>query len=192
MASGTTAGGFGWAGLDELKRNWAWFLGLGICLIVLGVIAVAFSFWATIAYVILFGWLLVLSGVLQAVHAFVRKAWSGFFLDLFAGILSLVVGFMLVANPLLGAETLTLLIAVFLFIGGIFRIAASATGRFENWGWMLLNGIVNVVLGALIWAQWPLSGLWVIGLFAGIDMLFNGWSLVMLGLMARNLPEHAY
>ena len=192
MASETTFGRFGWMDFGELKRHWGWFLALGICLIMFGVVAIAFSVLATIAYVVVFGWLLVLSGVLQAIHAFVRKKWGGFFLGLFGGILSLVVGIMLVVNPVLGAESLTLLVASFLLVGGVFRIVASLTGRFQNWGWLLLNGIINVVLGALIWAQWPLSGLWVIGLFVGIDMLFNCWSLVMLGLIARRMPEHAY
>jgi uncharacterized membrane protein HdeD (DUF308 family) len=191
MATGASFSGAGWSGLDELRRNWGWFLALGISLIILGVIALSFSVLTTLASVIVFGWLLIVSGVLQAVHAFWRKRWNGFFLDLFGGILSLVVGFMLVANPLVGAETLTMLIALFLFIGGIFRIVVSLTAPFHNWGWLLLNGVINVVLGVLIWRQWPVSGLWVIGLFVGIDMLFNGWSLVMLSLTARTLPEHA-
>jgi uncharacterized membrane protein HdeD (DUF308 family) len=60
--------------------------------------------------------------------------------------------------------------------------------RYQNWGWLLLHGVINLLLGVLIWRQWPLSGLWVIGLFVGIDMIFNGWSLVMLSLAAKNLP----
>lgn len=95
---------------------------------------------------------------------------------------------MVVANPGATAVALTLLIAMFLIFGGIFRIAAAVSVRYPNWGWVLLHGGVNLLLGILIWRQWPLSGLWVIGLFIGIEMLFNGWSLVMLGLSAKNLP----
>src|SRR5688572_29807104 len=123
-------------------------------------------------------------GVLQAVHAFTCKAWSGFFIDLLTGILYAVVGFMIVANPGATAVALTLLISMFLIFGGIFRIVVAVAVRFQNSVWLLLHGAVNLLLGIAIWRQWPLSGLWVIGLFVGIDMLLNGWSLVMLGFAA--------
>jgi len=82
-----------------------------------------------------------------------------------------------------------LLVAVFLLFGGIFRIAAVLTVRFHHWSWMLLNGGISLLLGLMIWAQWPWSGLWVIGLFIGIDMIFYGWSLIMLAMAFRNIPE---
>jgi uncharacterized membrane protein HdeD (DUF308 family) len=111
------------------------------------------------------------------------------FIDLLTGILYVVVGFMIVANPGAAAITLTLLIALFLIFTGIFRIVVALMTRFPHWGWLALHGLVNLLLGIAIWRQWPLSGLWVIGLFVGIDMVFNGWSLVMLGLTARRLPQ---
>jgi len=175
-------------GTDELKRNWGWFLTLGILLVVLGMIALGASVAMTIASVLLFGWLLIIGGVLEAIHAFWReKGWGGVFIDLLTGILYVVVGFMIVANPGAAAVTLTLLIALFLMFGGIFRIVVALMARFPHWGWLALHGLINVLLGVAIWRQWPLSGLWVIGLFVGIDMLFNGWSLVMLGLAARKI-----
>ncbi len=119
---------------------------------------------------------------------FPAQKWSGFFIDLLTGILYVVVGFMLIRSPGETATALTLLIAMFLLFGGIFRVAVAIATRYHNWGWLLLHGIVDVLLGVLIWKQWPLSGLWVIGLFVGIDMLLNGWTLVMLGLAARRLP----
>lgn len=192
MATGAGFRDFGWTGLEELKHNWGWFLALGAFLIVLGLVAISFSVLTTLASVVLFGWLLVVSGVVQAIHVFWReRKWSGFFLDLFAGVLSFVVGFMLLANPLAGAKTLTLLIAMFLFIGGIERIVVSVMGHFHHRGWLLLNGVIDIVLGVMIWREWPYSGLWVIGLFVGIDMLLSGWSLLMQGIAARTLPEHA-
>lgn len=184
--------GFREAGFEEMRRHWGWFLAMGVILIVLGIVAISFAVFTTFASVVLFGWLLAISGLVQAVHAFWReRQWSGFFLDLFAGILSFVVGFMLLANPLAGAKTFTLLIALFLFIGGIERIIVSLIGQFHNGGWLLLNGIIDVVLGVMIWREWPYSGLWVIGLFVGIDMLFSGWFVVMQGIAAKTLPEHA-
>ena len=177
-------------GTEELRRNWGWFLALGILLIVLGTTALGASVAMTIASVMLFGWLLIIGGVLEAIHAFWRvRGWGGVFIDLLSGILYVVVGFMMVANPGVAAVTLTLLIALFLMLGGIFRIVVALMLQFPHRGWLVLHGLINLLLGIAIWRQWPLSGLWVIGLFIGIDMIFNGWSLVMLGLAARKIPK---
>jgi uncharacterized membrane protein HdeD (DUF308 family) len=145
----------------------------------------------TMATMVLIGWLLLVGGIVEAGHAFWRKKWGGFFVDLLTGILYVVVGFMIVANPGATAVTLTLLIAMFLMLGGIFRIVAALTMQFPHWGWLLLHGAVNLLLGIAIWRGWPWSALWVIGLFVGIDLIFNGWSLVMLGLAAKRLPAPA-
>ncbi len=175
------------AGLEAVRRNWGWFVALGCAEIILGMIAVGSSVAMTIISVIFFGWLLIVGGILSVVHSFWEKRWSGFFIDLVTGILYVVVGFMIVGNPAAVAATLTLMIALFLFMGGIFRIVAALTGHFQHAMWLLLNGVVTLVLGVMIWQQWPLSGLWVIGMFIGIDMIFYGWSSVMLGLSARSV-----
>jgi len=177
------------AGLEELRHSWGWYIGLGIVLIILGAIALGRTFIVTVASVMFFGWLLIAGGLIEAVHAFWRERWSGFFLDLFSGILYVVVGFMIVANPGASAAALTLLIAMFLIFGGIFRVVMALAARYPHWGWMLLHGGINLLLGVLIWRQWPVSGLWVIGLFVGIELLLNGWSLIMLGLAAKHLPR---
>jgi uncharacterized membrane protein HdeD (DUF308 family) len=192
MANSTDLHGVRWAGLDEMTHNWGWFFALGVVLVVLGLVAIGFSVLTTLASVVLVGWLLIASGAIQTVHAFWReRKWSGFFIDLFAGILSFVVGFMVVANPLVGAATLTLLIAMFLFIGGIERIIVSLMGHFHNRGWLLFNGVIDVALGVMIWRQWPTSALWVIGLFVGIDMVLSGWSVLMQGVAAKMLAKQA-
>jgi uncharacterized membrane protein HdeD (DUF308 family) len=190
MTNGMSLTGLHLIGLGELKKNWGWFLALGIALLVLGAIALGASVAMTIVSMVLLGWLLIIGGILEGVHAFWReRAWGGFFIDLLIGILYVVVGFMVLANPGEAALALTLLIALFLMFSGLFRIVVALLLRFPHWGWLILHGAVNLVLGIAIWRQWPLSGLWVIGLFVGIDMLFNGWSLVMLGLAAKKLPE---
>lgn len=192
MATSMGFQGFEVTGHDEIRHNWGWFLALGVFLMVLGVVAIGSSVWMTLASVVLFGWLLIISGVVQTVHAFWReRKWRGFFLDLFAGVLSFVVGFMVLANPLAGAKTLTLLIAMFLFIGGIERVIVSLTTPFHHRSWLLLNGVIDVLLGVMIWREWPASGLWVIGLFVGIDMLLSGWALAMQGIAVKTLPAHA-
>ena len=188
MSTGTNQG---WhvIGAEELKRGWGWLLALGIVLVILGVVALSWAVLTTLVSAVLFGWLLLVGGVLSVVHAFLRRRWGGFFLELFAGILYAVVGLMIVGNPAEGALALTLVIAVFLMIGGLFRIITAVTARFQHWVWVLLNGVISLLLGLMIWRQWPVSGLWVLGLFIGIDMIFYGWSLIMLALAVRSLPQ---
>lgn len=178
-------------GFDELQRSWSWFFGLGVCLLLLGAIAVGASVFVTLVTVVFYGWLLIVGGGLATVHAFWRRRWGGFFLDLLCGVLYLVVGVMIVLNPEAAAVTLTLLIAVFLMLGGLFRIFVALSTHYEHRLWVLLHGAVTLLLGIMIWSEWPLSGLWVIGLFIGVEMILAGWSLIMLGLSAKNLPTPA-
>lgn len=172
---------------EQLKKRWMWFVGLGVVLIVLGFVALGASVFVTMASMLLIGWLLIGGGVMEVIHAFACKQWSGFFIDLLTGLLYVAVGFMIVANPEISAVSLTLLIALFLVFEGIFKIAVAITGQYQHWAWLLFYGVVTLGLGISIWRQWPLSGLWVVGLFVGIDMILNGWSLVMLGLVAKRL-----
>ena len=175
-------------GSEELRRYWGWYLALGIVLIVLGTIAIGSTFVMTIASVFFFGWLLIIGGVMEVIHAFWHKRWAGFFLDLLTGTLYIIAGWMMVTNPAESALLLTLIIAMFLVFEGVFRIVAAIAARYPHWGWVMFNGIISLILGIMIWRQWPYSGLWVIGLFVGIEMLLNGWSLVMLSLTGRRLP----
>jgi uncharacterized membrane protein HdeD (DUF308 family) len=177
------------SGAGELRRSWGWYLALGIVLIVLGTIAIGSTLVMTIASVFFFGWLLIIGGAMEVIHAFWHKRWAGFFLDLLTGILYVVAGWMMVSNPQESALLLTLVIAMFLVFEGVFRIVAALAARYPHWGWVMFNGVISLILGIMIWRQWPYSGLWVIGLFVGIEMLLNGWSLVMLSLASRNLPD---
>lgn len=178
-------------GFDVVRRNWGWFLALGIVQIVLGAIALGESMLMTLFSVVMLGWLLIIGGASSVVHAFLERKWDGFIFDLLTGLFYLVAGFMMVGNPGEAAVTLTLLISLFLMIGGVFRIAEALVGALPHRFWVLLNGVVTLALGIMIWRQWPFSGLWVIGLFIGIEMLLYGWSLVMLALAARNRPSEA-
>ena len=173
--------------IEVLRRNWGWFLAFGIAMIVVGTLAIGASFVATLATVIAFGMLLLFGAAVQVVGALFSRKWSGFFLQLLAGLLYLVVGALMLSHPVRAAAGLTLMIAAILLVGGMFRIIVSMTERFESWGWVFLNGAITVLLGVLIWRQWPWSGLWVIGLFVGIELIFCGWSWVMLALSARRI-----
>lgn len=177
-------------GLNEVKRNRGWFFGLGVLLLIFGTIALSCTFTTTQLSVAFFGWLMIFAGATQAIHAFWKeRGWGGFFIDALMGALYLVVGFLVVGNPAATAITLTLMIAMFLLFEGLFRIFAAISVRNPHWGWLLLNGVVSLMLGLMIWRQWPLSGLWVIGLFVGIQMILNGWSLVMLSLALKHVPD---
>ncbi len=174
--------------LESLRHEWYWFLLLGILLIVAGTLAIGYDVLATELFVKFFGILLVVGGAAQIVSSFWAGRWSGFLLSLLAGILYVVVGGELAARPGIGAEALTLLLGSFFLVGGIFRVVASMTLRLHHWGWLMLNGVITSLLGLLVLAEWPESGLFVIGLFVGIDMLFNGWTWVMLSFGLRSLP----
>jgi uncharacterized membrane protein HdeD (DUF308 family) len=179
-------------GLEDVRNNRGWYLSLGIALMFLGFVAIGRTYMFTAFSAIFIGWLMIGAGVLQALHAcWKERGWGGFFLDVLTGILYVVVGFMVVANPAATTVALTLMIAIFLLFEGIFRMVAAVAVRQPNSGWVMLSGAINALLGYGIWRQWPLSGLWVIGLFVGIHMLLNGWSLVMLANAAKNLPVEA-
>jgi len=175
-------------GTEELRRHWVVCVVLGIASVILGTVALGASGIVTLASVLFFGWMLVFGGAVQAVHAFWFRRWGGFFRHLLGGVLGIVVGGLMVARPLAGAESITLLLAAFFVVGGVFRIIAALAVRFPSWGWTLMSGVVTLLLGIIIWKQWPISGLWVIGTFVGIDLIFDGWSLVMLGTTARQQP----
>ncbi len=170
---------------NPLCDRWGSFLALGIILILLGSVALTSAFTTTMATVFLFGVLLAGGGIAQLIHAFWNPEWRGFFGELLIGILSAVVGWLLVANPVVGAVSLTLVLAAFFISAGLFRIAISLFGHIEHWGWLLFNGIVTLALGILILAQWPAASLWVIGLFIGIELIFSGWASTFLSFSLR-------
>jgi uncharacterized membrane protein HdeD (DUF308 family) len=173
-------------GPESLREIWGFLMGMGIALMLLGIAAIGSSFIATFATVLVFGILLLLGAIFEVVTAFWGRNWRGFFLHLLTGVLYLIAGIFLINNPVGAALGLTLLVAVCLLTGGAVRIVLSLLERFDGWSWIFLNGIVSVLLGAAIWRQWPLSGLWALGLFVGIEMLFSGLSWVMLARAVRS------
>ncbi len=178
-------------GLSALRGNWLWFVVLGGVLVALGIIALGSVVIASLAAAVAIGILLLLAGVGEVIGAFWCRGWSGFFLELLSGVLSIVVGLLFLRAPLNALAALTLLIACFLMVGGIFKIVAALSYRFAAWGWSLASGIIDVILGVMIWQEWPASALWVIGLFVGINLLFRGINWIALGLALRALPQPA-
>jgi uncharacterized membrane protein HdeD (DUF308 family) len=178
-------------GLSALRGNWLWFVVLGGVLVALGIIALGSVVIASLAAAVAIGIVLLLAGVGEVIGAFWCRGWSGFFLELLSGVLSIVVGLLFLRAPLNALAALTLLIACFLMVGGIFKIVAALSYRFAAWGWSLASGIIDVILGVMIWQEWPASALWVIGLFVGINLLFRGINWIALGLALRALPQPA-
>jgi len=171
----------------EMIHNWGWLLAFGVVLIVLGVVAVVRAATATIGSMVFFGWLLVFASVIQFVEAFMVGHWAGFFLHLLIAILFGVVGLLMVIRPVISAEALTFLMSLFFLLGGLYQLVTALWSHLPGWGWQALNGIIAAVMGVLILAQWPVSGLWVIGLFVGIDLIFYGWSWIALALELRKM-----
>ncbi|MBN2577898.1 MAG: HdeD family acid-resistance protein [Pirellulales bacterium] len=176
-------------GINEVRRHWGWFLALGVLMALIGIVALGWSFTTTMVSMVFLGWLLVCSGAIEVAHAFWKRKWSGFFLDLLAGILYGGIGFLILANPCTTAVTLTFMVAVLLLFGGVYRLVAAVTLQPPHEYFVFLNGAVSLLLGLMIWRGWPFDGLWVIGLFVGIDMIFNGLTLVMLALNTRKLSH---
>ena len=174
--------------LTAVRHHWRWVLASGIAFIGLGSMAFAYSVLVTLASVFVLGWAFVFGGLFQAMHAFKISQWSGFLLELLLAILYGVVGLVMVTHPEAGAMSLTLLIGAFFLGSGLFRIFTGTMLHPPGRAWLLLSGAVTLLLGLLIWMEWPASGLWVIGTFIAIDMVFNGTWLIMLAVNARSLP----
>ncbi len=175
--------------LAAFSKNWSQFLIWGIVLVILGLIAISTTVMTTLISVIFLSFLLLISGIVIMVDActFWWKKGNGFFLHLLFGILYFAIGIMLLEKPILTAVSLTLLLGIFYLVLGLFRTIDCLTTRTPRWGWNLFNAIISLLLGILILCNWPLSGLYIIGLFVGIDLLFTGLSYVMGSLAARSL-----
>jgi uncharacterized membrane protein HdeD (DUF308 family) len=171
--------------IDGADRERKWFLALGIFAILLGAVALSLPVVTTVASVLFLGSLLLVSGIVQIYQTLKAEKGKEFFTHLVISIFYIVLGGLMVANPGIGAVSLALAMASFFMVAGIFRIIGAVTMRFRSWGWVVFNGIVAFLLGLLIWAEWPFSGLWVIGLFMAIEMIINGWGLVMFAAAAR-------
>lgn len=173
--------------LRQLKQNASWFLVLGILLVILGTLAVVFSFYSTLFSILYLGSLLIVAGVIEGVKSIKMRPLKRFLLHLALGILYFGSGVYLVANPEINAITLTLLLAIFFMVSGALRIMFALMADIPHKGWLLVNGLLTFILGILIYQQWPVSGLWVIGMFVGIDLMFTGYSWIMLSLAAKDL-----
>ena len=172
--------------VDQTRAKWGWFVALGILLLLFGIIAFGNLFVATVASVYLVGWMMLFAGVVEIIHAFGVKTWGRFFYWLLSGILYAVAGFFAFYNPLLASTVLTFLLAVALIAAGVLRIWVGFQQKgTSGWGWVVAAGVITLLAGILIALRWPVNSLWVLGLFLAIDLIFQGWAFIALGLALK-------
>jgi uncharacterized membrane protein HdeD (DUF308 family) len=163
-----------------------WFMFLGIALVIAGAVAIAFPLFATVAVKIFLGWIFLIAGVVQVVQAFYTQKWSEFLLSVLIGILYVVVGGWLAFFPFTGIITLTILLAALFIVEGVIELGMGFRMRpKDGWVWMIISGIIAILAGVLIFAGLPSTAAWAIGLLAGINMIFSGFSYVFLASAAK-------
>jgi uncharacterized membrane protein HdeD (DUF308 family) len=172
---------------QEMIRNWGWFLAFGILLMMLGMAAVVRSVTATVVSMRFFGWLLVIASLIELVNAFMVGKWAGFFLHLLIAIFFGITGVVFLKSPLISAEVATFVMSIFFLVGGLYQLVAAFWTHLPGFGWHAASGVITSILGALLLAQWPLSGLYAIGLFVGINLLLHGWAWIALALDLRKM-----
>jgi len=174
--------------MDEAKRNAALLIFLGVVTVIFGVIAIASPLITGVAVTVFVGFLLLASGVAQIVHALKSRQWGTGFWGTVIGLLGVAAGLLMIFRPIVGLVTMTMLLAIYFLVDGISEIIAALKIKPDRgWGWVLFNGIIAVLLGLMIWRQWPVSGAWAIGLLVGIHILISGWSMIILGAGARRV-----
>jgi uncharacterized membrane protein HdeD (DUF308 family) len=171
--------------IHELQEHRGWVLAWGCISILAGLAAMTYSVIATLVSVIFLGWILIFAGVVEFAYAIRHRERGHLLLYILQAVLGVVVGGLLLRSPVTGAVVLTMLVAAYFVVSGIFRLVAAFALRLPHWGWVVTSGIINLGLGMIVWAGWPVTGLWVIGLFLGINLLFRGWTQVMLAVALR-------
>lgn len=173
-------------GLAEVKQHRGSLLVAGIISLILGTIAILAPLAATVAVVWIIGAVILVQGVIQLIHCFKSAQWSAFAWNLLWAVVYIIAGGLILARPLLGAVTITLLLAAFFIVEGVVKLGlAMKLKPAPRWGWVFFSGIMGLVLGLIIFAGWPGDSLAIMGLLLGIDLIFGGWSMIMLASAAK-------
>jgi uncharacterized membrane protein HdeD (DUF308 family) len=182
------------AGIETARKNWGWFLVLGIALIVLGTLALGAPILVSLASVFWIGCMLLAAAVIELISAFQVRNWGGLFLDLAAAVLYGFAGLFLIRHKLTGLVAITLMLAAYFLASGVFRIAAAIAAPLPHRVWVGLSGLIGVILGVMILNDFikpddkqETAFMWI-GLFVGIDLIFHGWAWVMFAFAAKRLP----
>jgi uncharacterized membrane protein HdeD (DUF308 family) len=174
---------------EQARKHWWMFLLLGIVLVLGGVVAIAYPCLTSVGAVMVLGIILILSGVFTIIGAFWAGKWSALFLQLLIGIVYVMAGLVLRNAPVESTALVTMFLATFFIVAGLFRIVFSAVERFPQWGWAFVNGVVTLLAGVVIFDSFTNSAFWLIGLHVGVELLINGWTWIMLSLVIRRIPE---
>lgn len=162
----------------------------GVIAIILGILTMLTPAVAGTSVMLILGVLILAGGIVRIIWAFGSGSVGKGLLMFAIGVLTLLCGIGLLANPLLGSGVLTIMLAVYFILDGIFEIIAGIKRRpGSGWGWMLFGGIVSILLGAVIWSQFPLSGIWAIGILLGIKLFFVGLIMVTAGSAVRSMSK---
>ncbi len=187
MATANTNEGLRGAG-KIVKKASGWFIGMAVVFILLGILAIVEPGVAGLAITMLVGWLLIFGGGAHLVAAFSGGGAGRVIWQVLTGIVYIVGGIYFLTHPLLGLGSLTLLLAVIILMTAVFELIAYFRSRSEDGsGWLLVNALITLLLGGLIWFHWPSSSVWAIGTLVGVNLLMTGISRLMLGLVARKL-----
>lgn len=171
---------------ETVKRYSLWYLVEGILLVVTGVFAIIYPFFSAVAVIVLLGWLLILSGVVQGLSLIGARHVPHFWLQLVSVILAILIGFLFLRDPAQGLLTITLLLIIFFMMEGISKVVFALTIRpFANWGWVFLSGVVGIVLSLILWASLPLTAEWLVGLLLGIELISIGAAIAFLAWNIR-------
>jgi membrane protein HdeD len=177
---------------EKTLPNANYLLLIGIALLVFGCMAIASPAVAGTSVVIVIGAILVVSGVVQVFNGFYEKSWASKLLSLVLGAITLLGGLAVLAHPLLGMTVLALVLAIYFVTEGIWKIIASFSFRpASGWLGVLGSGVIALVLGFLIWRQWPLSGLWAVGVLVGADLVATGLAMLLLASTVRRIKTAA-
>lgn len=172
---------------EFFQTHWKFFLAEGIFFIILGIAAIIVPQIFTIAITLFIGWLLLLGGIFQIVRAIRFSSMPGFGMWLLIGVLQVIIGYFLIAQPMKGVLTLTMLMTLYFVVEGIAKISLALTMRpLPHWGWVLFSGFTALLLAVVVWAGWPGTAAWVLGLLLGINMIFLGGSLVKISLYHKD------
>ncbi len=171
---------------EKVKRHSFWYLLQSVLMILGGILALVFPIISSVAIVIFLGWLLIFSGILQAFNLIDVRHVPHFWLQLVSVVLSVLVGILFLRNPEAGLLTLTLLLIVFFMVEGISKIIFSLTIRpFPNWGWVFASGVVGILLAFYLWANTPVTAIWLLGVLLGIELISEGAALGRMAWQAR-------
>jgi uncharacterized membrane protein HdeD (DUF308 family) len=178
--------------VDTLRAHWRLYVFEGVVMIVLGVLAIVFPVFATLAVALYLGWLFLICGIVALIAIFSTGHIPGFWWALVTAILAVVVGLALLLKPAAGVVSLTAVLTAFFVVEGVFQTAAALTHREmipNSWGWLLASGIADLVLAAIIISGWPGTVDWTLGLLAGVSLLTSGLAIVMVAMSVRSLAE---